>query len=452
MRNKYSGGVFTGSLLILLSGAIAGCVTTAPSTISGKTYNELEAIGAIEASDSCKYLRDQYQSGASMTSVAIAGDKSACEATIQELGAGDAGNGGASPKSNSEEYLDALAAKQPNSFDDFSGSSIDCDFDRHVNGPETFWGIYLGDSPDAFLCSFLKADLPMTSETKAFIVPGTGRMNGFLYEIFGWQNAGYSVSTLREHSATFHALTQVSFRSYVYTNPWGSDTYLDRTYSEFQDSGGPSITDHWSEWASYLYADYENENEETRYREILHLPKIDSDYPDVFWARNQCSSVDIKNVQIGNTEWNVEARFHNVDNGFPLLVDRLKAGEKLHEFGRIDGKPVYSSCILRALVMRSTDNTAVEKSKLVDVYDAIKGKLEGMHPEAFTSEEAKVGDKGSLFYASDGWTLTFAVDEYQGERYPASVIFEYLPEALDKADQRGAEKLAESAGDAKVVL
>ena len=454
MRDEYSNSVYLKGFIAIMGALITGCVTTAPSTISGKTYDELEAIGAIEASDSCKFLRDQHESASPMTALAVAGDKAACEAAVARLDTSQSTDTSASTDTSSEAYLDAFAARQPSSLAAFDQSEINCDFSRHLNGPEMFWEAHLGDSPDAFLCSFLNADLPKSETTGVSIIPGpsTGRTSGFLYEIFAWDSAGYRLSELQDANASFHAVNQVSFRPYVYIDPWGNSSYIDRSYEAFRESGGPSQVDHWSEWAEYLYTEYEQQQEKTEYRRILYLPNIDPEYPEIYWARAQCSNIEFYNVRIGNTEWNVDARFHDIDNGFPLIVDRLRAGEKLHEFGRIDGKPIYSSCILRAMVMRSEDNTNVEKSKLVGVYDAIKSKLQSLHPEAFRSDEAKVGDGGSLFYVNDGWTLTFAVGEYQGERYPASVIFEYLPKALDKADKRGADKLAESESDAKISL
>lgn len=452
MTSKRSKDVLKLGPVALASVVLGGCVT-APATIDGMTYSELEQIGAIEASKSCKFLRDQHESGKTMTELAIAADKAACLSTVRGLKKSPTGNETDPINPEVATDLDALAKAQPDSLSEFDNAGIDCDFERNVNGPEIFWGIHLGDSQDATVCSLLNAGIQASDETRLGINQGGGRLKGFLDEIFGLNGAGYPFPELQaQQNVTFHAINQVSFRRYLEINQFGISRLRDDVYASFQEAGGPSKVDHWSEWAEYLYEHYESQNVKDEHRQFRYLPDIDPDYPEVFWARNQCSDLSVSNLPIGNTVWDVGLTFFYVDNGFPILVDRIEAGEELHELGRIDGKPIYTSCILRTVTVRASDNTPVEKQKLVGVYDALRTKVGELFPQALASEDAKVGDNGSFFYVEDGWSVTMAVDEYQDQPYPAAIVFEYLPAGLRDQIQRGAEKLSEQDEDAEIIL
>lgn len=328
---------------------------------------------------------------------------------------------------------------------------INCDFDRYENGPEVLWGARMGDSPDAFSCSLLNAGFDAPDETILQLEPGASRMTGFLDEIHRWRTVSYPFNALSGKGTTFHWMNQESFRNFRGDNQFPS-SILEGIYEDYQAEGRPKTEDHWSEWAQYLQDYYESENERQEYREILHLPEIDPGYPNGYWSSNQCSNIHIVGLPIGNTSWRLQTQFKDVEMGIPLLVDRLEAGEKQHFFGEISGEPVYSSCMLRAMAIRASDNDNVSKERLVGLYDTLRSKVENLFPEASMAEKSQVDDNGSLFFEKDGVMVTFAVDIYNGKPYPKALVFEYTPQSLDEIDQRGPKKLSESGKEKKVVL
>jgi hypothetical protein len=451
LAGRSASGAF---MAVAVAITLGGCMVTAPTKVGDYSYDRLEEIGAISASKSCRFLRDSYENGKSLTKLAIAGDRAACLSVAASLEQKHAKKEGEQlPENEAINQIKSASATlvAGSSSSDTIAEGIDCNFDRYVNGPEIFWGAHLGDSPDAFFCALMNAGFKASENTVLCLEPGAARMTGFLDEIHGWRMESYNFGALEHQETTFHEINERSFKPYLEAS-WNKSSITWDIYRDFKVDNGAPTDERWSEWAKYLQDYYVAENEKMGYRQILFLPDIDPEYPEVYWAENQCSNVTVSNLPVGNTVWRLQADFKYVENGIPLLVDRIRAGEKQHYFGVIDGKPVYSSCMLRVLAFRSSDHDTVSKQKLTGVYDPLKSKLETLFPNVMNSSKARVGDIGSRFSINDGIIVTFAVDEYQGKPYPAAIVFEYTPQALDKIDQRGAEKLAEMDADADIVL